>query len=110
MPKGKSDTGKIGNLLILLGGIVGLLQGILLFLGVWAWGFIPIPFLDNWISGIILIVISLAVLATNGAVKIQKLKFGNNWIVYFILGILMIIFKGDLAGILVIIGAILLLL
>jgi hypothetical protein len=30
--------------------------------------------------------------------------------VYFILGILMIIFKGDLAGILVIIGAILLLL
>ncbi len=111
MPKGKSDVGKIGNVLILVGGILGLLLGILMILGM-GWSFLP-GFgwgLGGLITGIILIVISLAVLATNGAVQVHTLKFGNNWLVYLVLGILMYLFGGDLGAVLVIIGAILLLL
>lgn len=62
------------------------------------------------IVGIILIVLSLATLATSGAVNIKALKFGNNWVVLLILGILMYIFAGGIGAILVILGAILMLL
>jgi len=112
MPKGKSDATKLGNLLILIGGIVGLLLGILEILNQHL-GFLPgvdLGFLGNIVLGVVLVVLSLAVLATTGTVKIKKLKFGSNWVVYLVLGILMYLFGGDLGAVLVIIGAILLLL
>jgi len=104
-----SDLKKIGNLLILIGGIIGLIQGILLILGS---PFSIFPGLGDFglgslISGILLIIFSLIALASSGAVKISALNFGNSWIVVLIMGILMYVFGSDLGGILVIIGAIL---
>ncbi len=105
-----ADLKKIGQLLVLLGGIVGLLFGILIALNM---GFVLLPgvglvgFIGGLVTGIVLILLSLIVLATSGAVDIPALKFDNNWIVLLILGILMYIFGGDLGAILVIIGAIL---
>ncbi|UCH03841.1 MAG: hypothetical protein JSW05_09635 [Candidatus Thorarchaeota archaeon] len=105
-----ADLKKIGQLLVLLGGIVGLLFGILIAMNM---GFVLLPgvglvgFIGSLVTGVILILLSLIVLATSGAVNIPALKFDNNWIVLLILGILMYIFGGDLGAILVIIGAIL---
>jgi hypothetical protein len=105
-----ADLKKIGQLLVLLGGIVGLLFGILIAMNM---GFVLLPgvglvgFIGSLVTGAILILLSLIVLATSGVVNIPALKFDNNWIVLLILGILMYIFGGDLGAILVIIGAIL---
>jgi hypothetical protein len=105
-----ADLKKIGQLLVLLGGIVGLLFGILMALNM---GFVLLPgvglvgFIGSLVTGVILILLSLIVLATSGVVDIPALKFDNNWVVLLILGILMYIFGGDLGAILVIIGAIL---
>ena len=105
-----ADLKKIGQLLVLLGGIVGLLFGILIAMNM---GFVLLPgvglvgFIGSLVTGVILILLSLIVLATSGVVDIPALKFDNNWIVLLILGILMYIFGGDLGAILVIIGAIL---
>ncbi len=99
---------EISKWLVVIGGILGLLQGILTILAM--------PFglginlgLDPLIMGIIAIVLSLIALATSGIVNIPALKFDFNWIVLLILGILMFIFASDLGGILVIVGAILML-
>jgi len=108
----KSDAQKIGEILISLGGIVGVLFGILALLGsrlALIPDFVLIGGLDLLISGIVLIVLSLLVLATNRTINIKSLRLKKNWIVLLILGVLMYVFRGDLAAILVIIGAILLL-
>jgi hypothetical protein len=104
-----SDLKKIGSLLILIGGIIGLIQGILMILGS--------PFsifpgvgdlgLTSLIRGILLIIFSLVALASSGYVKISALNFGNSWVVVLVMGILMYVFGSDLGGILVIVGAIL---
>ncbi|MHA2377898.1 MAG: hypothetical protein ACXADO_08985 [Candidatus Thorarchaeota archaeon] len=105
-----ADLKKIGELLVLLGGIVGLLFGILIALNM---GPVLLPgvglvgFIGGLVTGVILILLSLIVLATSGVVDIPALKFDNNWVVLLILGILMYVFGGDLGAILVIIGAIL---
>lgn len=108
----KSDAQKVGEILISLGGIVGLLFGILALLGS-RWVLLPdLPILqglDLLISGIVLIVLSLVVLATNGTIKIKSLRLKRNWVVLLILGVLMYAFRGNLAAVLVILGAILLL-
>jgi hypothetical protein len=106
-----ADFKEISKWLVLLGGILGILYGVLKMMNM-GWGVITFPLfvLDGLIMGIILIVLSLIVLATSGVVDIPALKFEYNWIVILILGILMWIFGGDLASVLVIIGAILLLL
>ncbi|MHA1934759.1 MAG: hypothetical protein ACW97A_05720 [Candidatus Thorarchaeota archaeon] len=106
-----ADLKEISKWLVLLGGILGILYGVLQMANM-GWGLITFPLfaLDGLIMGIILIVLSLIVLATSGVVDIPALKFDNNWVVILILGILMWIFGGDLASVLVIIGAILLLL
>ncbi|MBS3793797.1 MAG: hypothetical protein KGY80_02815 [Candidatus Thorarchaeota archaeon] len=108
----KSDAQKIGEILISLGGIVGVLFGILASLGsrlALIPDFVLIGGLDLLISGIVLIVLSVLVLATNRTINIKSLCLKKNWIVLLILGVLMYVFRGDLAAILVIIGAILLL-
>ncbi|MFX0044596.1 MAG: hypothetical protein ACFE8Z_01990 [Candidatus Hermodarchaeota archaeon] len=105
-----ADLKEIGQLLVLLGGVIGLLFGILIAMNM---GLVFLPevglvgFIGGLFTGAILILLSLIVLATSGAVNIPALKFDNNWIVLLILGILMYIFGGDLGAILVIIGAIL---
>jgi hypothetical protein len=107
-----SDLKKIGDLLILLGGIIGLIQGILLVAGM---PFTILPGLGDFglgplIWGILAILFSLIALVNSGFLKISALEFSNKWLVVLIMGILMYLFSSGLGGVLVIIGAILLLL
>jgi hypothetical protein len=107
-----SDLKKIGDLLILLGGIIGLIQGILLVFGM---PFTILPGLGDFglgplIWGILAILFSLIALVNSGFLKISALEFSNKWLVVLIMGILMYLFSSGLGGVLVIIGAILLLL
>ena len=109
-----ADMKEISKWLVIIGGIVGLIQAILFFVpgigfsfyaGIWA-GDATL----GLVGAIIAIILSLIALATSGVVEIKALKLNYNFIVLLILGILMAIFGSDLGGILVIIGAILLLL
>lgn len=107
-----ADLKKIGDLLVLLGAIVGLIQGILwLIPGGTTFSFVNIlgSYLDGWIIGILAILFSLIALVNSGFLKIKALDFGktNKFIVILIIGILMVLFASDLGGILVILGAIL---
>ena len=107
-----ADLKKIGDLLVLIGALVGLIQGILwLIPGVAPVGFVNLlgGFLDGLIIGILAILFSLIALVNSGFLKISALDFGktNKFIVVLIIGILMVLFASDLGGILVIIGAIL---
>ena len=107
-----ADLKKIGDLLILLGGIVGLIEGILTVLGLPYLAFLPyVAFgLDALVTGILGILFSLIALVNSGVIKISALEFSNKWLVILIMGILMYLFASGLGGILVIIGAILLVL
>ncbi|TFG15002.1 hypothetical protein EU537_01815 [Candidatus Thorarchaeota archaeon] len=107
----KSSMTKLGELLILIGGIVGLIYGIAAVLSFPLFDPIGLGLagtLGNIIGGIILIVVSLVTLATSGVIDIPALKLDKSWIVLLVLGILIYIFGSSLGGILVIIGAILL--
>jgi hypothetical protein len=106
-----SDMKKIGDLLILLGGIIGLIEGILVILGLTYLSFLPyIGFgLGGLITGILGIIFSLIALVNSGAIKIKALEFSNKWLVILIMGILMYLFASGIGGILVIIGSLLLL-
>lgn len=108
-----ADLKKIGDLLVLLGAIIGLIQGILLLLPDlgFTFGFVNLlgGYLDAFILGILAIVFSLIALVNSGFLKISALDFGktNKFIVVLIIGVLMVLFASDLGGILVILGAIL---
>lgn len=104
-----SDLKKIGSLLVLIGGIIGLIQGILMIIGS---PFSILPVLGDFglgslISGILLILFSLIALVNSGAIHIGALEFGNKWVIVLVMGILMYVFGSGLGGVLVIIGAIL---
>ncbi len=94
---------------MLLGGIVGLIEGILMILGM------PLGILPGLgdfglgalIVGILGILFSLIALVNSGFIKIPALEFSNKWLVILIMGILMYLFASGFGGILVIIGAIL---
>ena len=105
----KSTLQQIGEILVLIGAIVALIQGILMIVG-WGWSLIPIFWSIGFgiIFGIITIIVALITLATSGVIPFP-LKLEKNWIMLLILGIVLIIFGGDVGGILVILGAILLL-
>lgn len=106
-----ADLKKIGGLLILLGGILGLIEGVLTILGTPIFALPSIDFaLGGLITGIIGILFSLIALANSGFIKIPALEFSNKWMVILIVGILMYLFASGLGGVLVIIGAILLVL
>ncbi|MFW9919568.1 MAG: hypothetical protein ACFFED_08215 [Candidatus Thorarchaeota archaeon] len=103
---------ELSKWLIVIGGILGLLLGILTAAG-FGFGLIDLGLLGilgPLIYGILQILVSLIVLATSGIVNIPALKFEKNFVVYLILGIVMWVVNLELAGILVIIGAILLIL
>ncbi|MFW9889375.1 MAG: hypothetical protein ACFFER_14400 [Candidatus Thorarchaeota archaeon] len=104
-----ADLKKIGELLVIIGGIVGLILGITqaLDLGTFGIGLWGIGVLGGLVEGIILIILSLIVLVTSGVLNIPALKFDNNWLVLLIFGILMLLFSGGIGALLVIIGAIL---
>jgi hypothetical protein len=106
-----SDLSKIGDILILIGGIVGLIEGILTVLGLPWLAFLPyVAFgLGPIITGILGILFSLIALVNSGNLKIKALEFSNKWLVVLVMGILMYLFASGLGGALVIIGAILLL-
>ena len=107
-----ADLKKIGDLLILIGGIIGLIEGILTVLGISTLAFLPyVNFgLGPLITGILGILFSLIALVNSGTIKISALEFSNKWLVVLIMGVLMYLFASGLGGALVIIGAILLLL
>ena len=107
-----ADLKKIGDLLILLGGILGLVEGILTLLGLPYLAFLPyVSFgLGALITGILGILFSLIALVNSGTIKISALEFSNKWLIVLIMGVLMYLFASGLGGALVIIGAILLLL
>ncbi len=107
-----ADLKKIGDLLVLLGALLGLIQGILLIVPLgFTLGFVNVlgGFLDGLIIGILGILFSLIALVNSGFLKISALDFGkkNKFLVVLIIGVLMLLFASDLGGILVIIGAIL---
>ena len=107
-----ADLKKIGDLLILIGGIVGLIEGILTVLNLPYLAFLPyVSFgLGPLITGILGILFSLIALVNSGVIKIAALEFSNKWLVILIMGVLMYLFASGLGGALVIIGSILLLL
>ncbi len=107
-----ADLKKIGDLLVLLGAIVGIIQGILwLIPGGPTFSFVTVlgDVLGGLVVGILAILFSLIALVNSGFLKIKALDFGktNKFIVVLIIGILMVLFASDLGGVLVIIGAIL---
>lgn len=102
-----AELKEIAKWLVVIGGLLGLLEGILTIIGMTIFG--GFGLLDPLISGIIAIILSLIALATSGVVDIKALKFDFNWVVLIILGVLMYVFASGLGGILVIIGAILML-
>ncbi len=104
-----ADLKKIGELLVIIGGIIGLILGITqaLNLGTFGIGIWGIGVLGYLVEGIILVLLSLIVLVTSGVLNIPALKFDNNWLVLLIFGVLMLLFSGGIGALLVIIGAIL---
>ena len=107
-----ADLKKIGDLLVLLGALIGLIQGILwLIPGAAPIGLVNLlgGFLDGIVIGIIAIVFSLIALVNSGFLKISALDFGktNKFLVVLIIGILMVLFASDFGGLLVLVGAIL---
>ena len=106
-----ADMKEISKWLVIIGGIVGLIEGVLTILG----GGIAFVGLGGFFTGMgvifgaIAIVLSLVALATSGVVDIKALKMENNWIILLILGILIFIFGSNIGGVLVLVGAILLL-
>jgi hypothetical protein len=106
-----SDLKKIGSLLVLIGGIIGLIEGILMVLGAPFFNWPGIGWstfgLDHVIIGILGILFSLIALVNSGAIHIGALEFSNKWVIVLVMGILMYLFSSGLGGILVIIGAIL---
>ena len=108
-----ADLKKIGDILVLIGAIVGIVQGIWLILGNDAFGTnILLGVLGaamGVVIGILGILFSVIALVNSGFIKISALNFGkkNKFLVVLIIGILMVLFASDFGGILVIIGAIL---
>ena len=102
-----ADLKKIGELLVLLGGIVGLIEGILMIVGMGLAILPTVALLDPLITGILGILFSLIALVNSGFIKIPALEFSNKWLIILIMGILMYLFASGFGGILVIIGAIL---
>ncbi|MFX0044594.1 MAG: hypothetical protein ACFE8Z_01980 [Candidatus Hermodarchaeota archaeon] len=107
-----ADLKKIGDLLILLGGILGLVEGILTVLGLAYLAFLPTILwgFSGLVIGILGILFSLIALVNSGYIKIKALEFSNKWLVVLIMGVLMYVFSSTLGGVLVIVGAILLVL
>lgn len=113
----KSDTHFVGEVMIVFGAIVSFVFGVLYFLNLRvAVNFLP--FLDlseilgtiaYLIQGIVLILLSLITLATFGSLKIPILKIKRNVLAFLILGFLTALFGGTLGGVMVIIGALLML-
>ncbi len=113
----KSDTHFVGEVLIVFGAIVSFVFGVLYFLNLGV-SVNFLPFLDlsgilgtiaYLIQGIVLILLSLITLATFGIIKIPILKLKRNVLAFLILGFLTCLFGGTLGGVMVIIGALLML-
>jgi len=113
----KNAYQRAGELLILLGSIVALIFGILIFIPGFEIHIVPwcihcSPFVARffgleWLIGIIVIILSLITMATSGFINLPW-KFKRNWLIPLILGIFLLIFGGDIGAILVITGAIVL--
>jgi len=99
---------ELSKIFVILGGLVGLLLGILDFLGIFNLG-IGWAGANNIVSLIVVIVMALIALATSGVIDIKALKMEFSFVILLIVGVVMAVFGGVLGGVLIIIGAILLL-
>ncbi|MEM2141772.1 MAG: hypothetical protein QXS20_05370 [Candidatus Thorarchaeota archaeon] len=107
MAKNKST----GELIAVIGGIIGLLMAILTPLGYGVtYGPSLIGHVDILILVVLQIVMSLIILATTGRIGIKALKMEKNGVVIIILGALLYIFGGFLGGIVTVLGGIIMLL
>ncbi len=96
-----------GELIVVIGGIIGLILGILTLLGYSiGLGYHIGGMLGFLFAGILQILVSLVILATSGKINIKILKMEKNAIILLILGIILWIVGGDLGGLITIIGAI----
>ncbi len=106
-----ADLKKIGDILVLIGALIGILEGILSIIGPPLVNLLGdlLGALGGLVMGIIAILFSLIALVNSGFLKIKALDFGktNKFLVVLIIGVLMIVFASTLGGILVIVGAIL---
>ena len=95
-----------GELIVVIGGIVGLILGLLALLGYgWTLGY-GIGGMLGWLAGVLQIIVALIILATSGKINIKILKMEKNALILLILGIVLWLVGGELGGIITIIGAI----
>ncbi|MHA1638527.1 MAG: hypothetical protein ACTSUO_02065 [Candidatus Thorarchaeota archaeon] len=106
-----ADLKKIGDILVLIGALIGLLEGILTILGASVVNVLGdlLGALGGLVMGIIAILFALIALVNSGFLKIKALDFGktNKFLIVLIVGVLMIVFASTIGGLLVVIGAIL---
>jgi hypothetical protein len=106
----KKEIKNIGRILALLGALVCLIYGILYIISPLSVPFILYHYpiggaLESVIDGVILIILSLVVFASYGAINIS-LKFKVSWIMILIIAIIAVIFGGGLGALLLILSAI----
>ena len=106
-----ADLKKIGDILVLIGALVGLLEGILNISSASVVNVLGdlLGALGGLVMGIIAILFALIALVNSGFLKIKALDFGktNKFLIVLIIGVLMIVFASTIGGLLVVIGAIL---
>jgi hypothetical protein len=103
----KKEIRNFGRILALLGAIVCIIWGILFIIGS-PYHFLEfnlVPGLAAIIYGILLIIIGLIVLASYGIIDLSA-KFKVSWVMLLIVGIIALVFRGDLGALLLIIAAI----
>ena len=106
-----ADLKKIGDILVLIGALIGILEGILTMIGASVISVLGdfLGALGPIVSGILGILFALIVLVNSGFIKISALDFGktNKFLIVLIMGVLMVVFASTIGGILAIVGAIL---
>jgi hypothetical protein len=106
----KSEIKRIGRLLALLGALVCFVYGILYLIAPLS---VPFPIyhfplggaIEAIVDGVVLIVLSVAVFASFGAIDIS-LKFKVSWLMILIIAIIAVLFGGGLGALLLILSAI----
>nr|MDO8111741.1 hypothetical protein [Candidatus Sigynarchaeota archaeon] len=95
---------KPADILIIIGGIVGLILGVLSICTISLWWIGHVVW--SIIFGLIAVILCIGILDTYGIIPNSKLKFTKTWVVMLIVGLIIFAPTGNIGGLLVIIGAI----
>jgi hypothetical protein len=103
----KKEIRNFGRILALLGAIACIILGILFIIGspLNIFSLNLVPGLAAIIYGIVLIILGLIVLASYGVIDLSA-KFKVSWVMLLIVGIIALIFDGNLGALLLILAAI----